>query len=88
MSLNPDLIRARCAEIDLSLSWLEEIGRLPHETFLADHDTRDVGLLSIAHRHRGRTGPVLSGIPKRLHQAPEENDCIPCLKNMRAVSAR
>ena len=34
MSLNPDLIRARCAEIDTSLSRLEEISRLSRETFL------------------------------------------------------
>jgi len=33
MSLNPDLIRARCVEIDTSLSRLEEIARLSRETF-------------------------------------------------------
>ncbi len=34
MSLNPDLIRERCVEIDTSLSRLEEMGRLSRETFL------------------------------------------------------
>jgi hypothetical protein len=38
MSLNPDLIRARCAEIDSSLSRLEEFRRLPREQFLSNKD--------------------------------------------------
>lgn len=42
MSLNPDLIWARCGEIDSSLSRLEEFRRLPREQFLANQDGLDV----------------------------------------------
>ncbi|NJN69069.1 MAG: hypothetical protein HC801_01290 [Nitrospira sp.] len=42
MTLNPDFIRARCAEIDTSLSRLEELRRLPRETFLSSQDMLDV----------------------------------------------
>lgn len=42
MTLNPDLIRARCAEIDSSLSRLEDLRRLSREAFLSNQDTLDV----------------------------------------------
>ena len=42
MSLNPDLIRARCAEIDSSLNRLEEFRRLSREQFVSSQDTLDV----------------------------------------------
>ncbi len=42
MSLNPDLIRARCAEIDASLIRLDQLRHLPRETFLSSQDTLDI----------------------------------------------
>jgi len=42
MSLNPDLIQARCAEIDFSLSRLDEFRRLSREQCLSNQDALDV----------------------------------------------
>ncbi len=42
MNLNPDLVRARCAEIEESLSRLERLCGLTREQFLADQDTLDI----------------------------------------------
>lgn len=39
MSLNPDLIRARCADIDASLIRLDQLRHLPRERFLSSQDT-------------------------------------------------
>jgi uncharacterized protein YutE (UPF0331/DUF86 family) len=42
MSLNADLVRARCAEIEESVRRLEEFQRLPRDPFLANRDTLDI----------------------------------------------
>jgi uncharacterized protein YutE (UPF0331/DUF86 family) len=72
MSLNPDLIRARCAEIDTSLSRLEEIGRLSRETFLANQDTRDVACYRLLIAIEAALALCFHVSAKRLHQVPEE----------------
>jgi uncharacterized protein YutE (UPF0331/DUF86 family) len=72
MSLNPDLIRARCAEIDTSLSRLEEIGRLSRETFLSNQDTRDVACYRLLIAIEAALALCFHVSAKRLHQVPEE----------------
>ena len=42
MSLNPDLIRTRCGEIEDSVSHLERLQVLSRDAFLADQDTLDL----------------------------------------------
>jgi len=42
VKLNPDLIRARCTEIEESVSRLERLRDLPRARFLADQDTLDI----------------------------------------------
>jgi uncharacterized protein YutE (UPF0331/DUF86 family) len=42
MSLSPDLVSARCAEIDESARRLEAIAAIPVEEFLGDRDLRDI----------------------------------------------
>ena len=42
MSLNADLIRTRCAEIEESVGRLERFGAMPREAVLADQDALDV----------------------------------------------
>ena len=80
MSLNPDLIRARCVEIDTSLSRLEEIARLPRETFLSNQDTLDVACyrLLIA---------IEAALALCFHVS-QRNDYITCLKNMQVALLR
>lgn len=42
MSLNADLVRARCAEIEDSVCRLERFKDLPRDEFLANQDTLDL----------------------------------------------
>lgn len=42
MTLNPDLIRFRCAEIEESLNRLEEFRFVPRDVFLANRDMLDI----------------------------------------------
>lgn len=72
MSLNPDLIRARCTEIDTSLSRLEAIGRLSRETFLSNQDTLDVACYRLLIAIEAALALCFHVSAKRLHQVPEE----------------
>jgi uncharacterized protein YutE (UPF0331/DUF86 family) len=42
MTLNPDLIRARCTEIEESVERLERFAAISREAFLADQDALDI----------------------------------------------
>lgn len=42
MSVNPDLIRARCSEIESSLARLETFRAMPREAFLGNQDILDL----------------------------------------------
>jgi uncharacterized protein YutE (UPF0331/DUF86 family) len=72
MSLNPDLIRARCAEIDSSLNRLEEFCRLPREQFLSSQDTLDVACYRLLIAIEEALALCFHVSAKRLHQVPEE----------------
>jgi uncharacterized protein YutE (UPF0331/DUF86 family) len=72
MTLNSDLIRARCAEIDSSLSRLEELRRLSRQTFLADQDKIDVACYRLLIAIEAALALCFHVSAKRLHQVPEE----------------
>jgi uncharacterized protein YutE (UPF0331/DUF86 family) len=72
MSLNPDLIRARCAEIDASLIRLDELRRLPRETFLSSQDTLDIACHRLLIAIEAALALCFHVSAKRLHQVPEE----------------
>ncbi len=72
MSLNPDLIRARCVEIDISLSRLEEIACLSRETFLSNQDTLDVACYRLLIAIEAALALCFHVSAKRLHHVPEE----------------
>lgn len=72
MNLNPDLIRARCAEIDASLIRLDELRRLPRETFLSSQDTLDVACYRLLIAIEAALAVCFHVSAKRLHQVPEE----------------
>lgn len=42
MKLNPDVVRARCAEIEDSVQRLETLAAVPLSEFLADRDAQDI----------------------------------------------
>ncbi|BFU93792.1 MAG: hypothetical protein NTNFB02_05140 [Nitrospira sp.] len=72
MTLNPDVIRARCAEIDSSLSRLEELRRLPRETFLFNQDTLDIACYRLLIAIEAALALCFHVSAKRLQQVPEE----------------
>ena len=72
MSLNPDLIQARCAEIDASLIRLDELRRLPREAFLSSQDTLDVACYRLLVAIEAALALCFHVSAKRLHQVPEE----------------
>lgn len=72
MSLNPDLIRARCAEIDSSLVRLEEFHCLSREQFLSDQDALDVACYRLLIAIEAALALCFHVSAKRLHRVPEE----------------
>lgn len=72
MSLNPDLIRARCAEIDASLTRLDQLRQLPREAFLSNQDTLDVACYRLLIAIEAALALCFHVSAKRLHRVPEE----------------
>ncbi|MDH5640180.1 MAG: DUF86 domain-containing protein [Nitrospira sp.] len=87
MSLNPDLIRARCAEIDASLIRLDELRRLPRETFLSNQDTLDIACYRLLIAIEAALALCFHVSAKRLHQVPEEYaGCFRSLEQARLIA--
>lgn len=72
MTLNPDLIRARCVEIDASLSRLEALRHLSRETFLSDQDTLDIACYRLLIAIEAALAVCFHVSAKQLHQVPDE----------------
>jgi uncharacterized protein YutE (UPF0331/DUF86 family) len=72
MSLNPDLIRARCAEINSSLVRLEEFRRLSRDQFISSQDILDVACYRLLIAIESALALCFHVSAKRLHQVPEE----------------
>jgi uncharacterized protein YutE (UPF0331/DUF86 family) len=72
MTLNPDLIRARCAEIDASLSRLDALRHLPRETFLSNQDTLDIACYRLLIAIEAALAVCFHVSAKQLHQVPDE----------------
>ncbi|MBL8054853.1 MAG: DUF86 domain-containing protein [Nitrospira sp.] len=72
MTLNPDLIRARCAEIDASLSRLEALRPLSRETFLSNQDTLDVACYRLLIAIEAALAICFHVSAKQLHRIPDE----------------
>ena len=72
MTLNPDLIRARCEEIDTSLSRLEALRPLAREAFLSNQDTLDIACYRLLIAIEAALAVCFHVSAKRLHQVPDE----------------
>ena len=72
LSLNPDLIRARCVEIDASLARLEEFQCLSRDQFLSSQDGLDVACYRLLIAIEAALALCFHVSAKRLHQVPEE----------------
>jgi uncharacterized protein YutE (UPF0331/DUF86 family) len=72
MSLNPDLVRTRCGEIEDSLMCLERIRSLSREAFLADQDTLDIACYRLLVAIEAAIALCYHITANRLRKVPEE----------------
>jgi uncharacterized protein YutE (UPF0331/DUF86 family) len=71
MSLNADLVRARCAEIEESVSRLERFRSLSREQFLSDQDTLDIACYRLLVAIEAALALCYHVSAKRFHKVPE-----------------
>ena len=81
MTLNPDLIRTRCTEIEESVSRLERLHGLSRGAFLADQDTLDLTCYRLLVAIEAALALCYHVSAKRLHLVPEEY--AECFANLR-----
>lgn len=72
MSLNPDLIRARCQEIEDSVSRLEKIAAISKGEFLKNRDLQDIASYRLLVAIEAALGLCYHVAAKRLKKVPEE----------------
>jgi uncharacterized protein YutE (UPF0331/DUF86 family) len=83
MSFNADLIRARCAEIEESVTRLEKFRTLSLEAFLSDRDTLDVASYRLLIAIEASLALCYHVSASRLHKVPEEYAACFALCSMR-----
>jgi uncharacterized protein YutE (UPF0331/DUF86 family) len=72
MTLNPDLVRARCAEIEESVRRLERFHGLSREQFLADQDGLDIACYRLLVAIEAALALCYHVSAKRERKVPEE----------------
>ncbi len=72
MTLNQDLIRTRCQEIEESLERLERIRKEPKEVFLNDPDAQDIASYRLLVAIEAALNLCYHVSAKRLKRVPEE----------------
>ena len=72
MSLNQELIRTRCQEIEESLSRLERIRKIPKQIFLNDGDLQDIACYRLLVAIEAALGLCYHVASKSLKKVPEE----------------
>ena len=72
MTLNADLVRSRCSEIEESLSRLEQFRSLSKEEFLADRDALDIASYRLLVAIEAALALCYHVSSHRLRKVPEE----------------
>ena len=72
MTLNPDLVRARCNEIEESVQRLEALAARPLPDFLADQDARDVACYRLLVAIEAALALCYHVSARRLRKTPED----------------
>ncbi len=72
MTLNPDLIRMRCAEIEESVQRLEPIARMEIDAFLVDQDLIDIACYRLLIAIEASLALCYHVSARRLRKAPED----------------
>lgn len=82
MILNPDLIRARCTEIEESVERLERFAALSREAFLADQDMLDIACYRLLVAIEAAIAICYHVSAKHLNRVPDEYaECFGLLGN-------
>jgi len=86
MSLNPELIRTRCQEIEESLGRLERIKAVPREDFLKDRDLQDIACYRLLVAIEAALGLCYHVSAKQLKKVPEEYaECFAILSDAQII---
>jgi uncharacterized protein YutE (UPF0331/DUF86 family) len=72
VTLNGDLVRVRCTEIEESVHRLEQIGRLSLDQFLGNRDTIDIACYRLLVGIEAALALCYHVSARRLRQAPED----------------
>ena len=73
MSLDSDVVRSRCAEIEESLARLEAFRAMTLEQFLADRDAQDIACYRLLVSIEAALALCYHTTARRLRQTPEDN---------------
>jgi len=88
MSLNPELIRTRCQEIEESLSRLEDVRKKSKEEFLKDRDEQDIASYRLLIAIEAALNLCYHVAAKRLKKVPEEYaECFAILSDAGIIPA-
>ena len=88
MTLNADLIRSRCREIEESLTRLEQLHHLTKDQFLSNQDTLDIACYRLLIAIEAALALCFHVSAKRLKKTPEEYaGCFSLLHEADIISA-
>lgn len=88
MSLNHELIRARCQEIEEALTRLEQTKKKPKEEFLNDRDEQDIASYRLLVAIEAALNLCYHVAAKRLKKVPEEYaECFAILSDAGIIPA-
>jgi uncharacterized protein YutE (UPF0331/DUF86 family) len=73
VTLDRDVVRNRCAEIEESLTRLEAFRSMPLEQFLADQDARDIACYRLLLSIEAALALCYHTTSRRLRQTPDDN---------------
>lgn len=72
MTLDADIVRGRCQEIDQSLTRLRQIATMPKDAFLGDEDARDIACYRLLVAIEAALALCYHVSARRLRVAPED----------------
>lgn len=72
MTIDPDVVRSRCTEIEDSIGRLEQLAALPRQQFLADRDSQDIACYRLLIAIEAALALCYHVATRRLRKAPED----------------
>ncbi|MBI3493668.1 MAG: DUF86 domain-containing protein [Acidobacteria bacterium] len=72
MTLDADVVRSRCAEIEEAVARLEQLAALPRDQFLADRDSQDIACYRLLVGIEAALTLCYHVTTRRLRKAPDD----------------